>query len=311
MSAGAAAGFVLAAAGRASAQELPAASLLDLCRAAFAHVTPDTFWTSWSLAPQSLVPLLIALGAYLSGAAALRRASHRLPAARAACFILGWTLLAIALLSPLCRMSAGLASAHMVQHAIIAALAPPLLILGSAGRVMAAGLPRGWGAAAGRALASVAGVQRRFGAYAAVTVLYGAAIWAWHAPALYEAVLQGSTAHVVGYAGLIAISLAFWSGTVSLGTSGGAGAGAAVLALLITTIHTGFLGALLTLSQFQWFASATGGPAWGLSPLEDQQLAGLVMWVPMAGIFLAGTLWILYRAIDAFQRDSPPGLRQS
>lgn len=278
-------------------------ALTDLCLSILPQVTPENLWWSWSLSPWTALPLVVSALVYSGRIIGLRREGVRASSFRVWLFFAGWLLLAIALASPLCRMSASVAAAHMVQHVILAVAAPPLLLIGSAGL---------WTPAAIMKSVSTSGSSLqpgawRFGSsaagYTALTALYGAAIWLWHLPALYEAVLQSTAVHVVGYSALLGVSILFWAATLNLARSSPAGAGAAAFAMFITTIHTGFLGALLTLSPWPWFTSATGGSAFGLEPLEDQQIAGLIMWVPMAGIYLTATLIGLYRALDAPGRD--------
>ena len=278
-------------------------ALTDLCLSILPQVTPESLWRSWSVSPWTALPLALSAFIYSRQIVRLRRDGLRPSSFRVSLFVAGWVLLAIALTSPLCRMSASMASAHMVQHVILAVAAPPLLLIGCTSMAAPAAPPESWGNAQSSFRRAPWALGGSYAGYTAVTALYGAAIWLWHLPAVYEAVLQSTAVHMTGYSGLILASLLFWAATLNLARSGPAGAGAVTFAMFITTIHTGFLGALLTLSPWPWFPSATGGSAFGLEPLEDQQVAGLIMWVPMAGIYLTATLIGLYRALDALGRD--------
>ena len=252
-------------------------SLLSLCLANHPVIAPDALWSAWSFAPQAVLPLLAAMALYVRGARkAASRDAASAPAWRASCIVAGWVVLAAALVSPLCRLAATLVSAHMVQHVLLVAVAPALLALGAPLSVM-----RG----------ASRGVSSRPPALLAVTSLYGLAIWLWHFPPAYTRVLLDGTIHTLAYAALIAVSLAFWSGIVRSGLAGDL---RCLPALFVTLLHTGLLGALLTFSGRTWYpVLAPGAQAWGLAPLADQQLAGLIMWAPMAAVYLGAALWIV------------------
>lgn len=238
--------------------------LLSLCLAAATATTPENFWRAWSFAPQVLVPLL--------GTLVLYGARVQSGGTRSVLFLGGWVLLAIALVSPLCRLGATLVSAHMVQHVLLATIAPLLLVLGAPS----------WRAGPGaRALLPL-------------TALYGLAIWLWHFPPLYTLVLLDAAVHTAAYAVLIVLAVLFWSAVAKAGSL------AAVTMLFVTMLHTGVLGALLVFSPRAWYpVLASRAELWGLSALEDQQLAGLIMWVPMSAFFLLAGLRLLALRLGA------------
>lgn len=251
--------------------------LLSLCLADRDTVAPGALWRAWSFAPQAVLPLLAALALYARGTLkAGSRGDAPMPASRIACFVAGWTVLAAALVSPLCRLAATLVSAHMVQHVLLVAVAPVLLALGATASVIVRESARA-----------------RPPGLLAITALYGAAIWLWHFPPVYALVLLDGTIHTLAYAALIAVSIAFWSRIVRRGLAGDLGG---LPALFVTLLHTGLLGALLTFSGRAWYPVLAGGaPAWGLTPLADQQLAGLIMWAPMSALYLGAALAIVAR----------------
>jgi putative membrane protein len=239
------------------------ASLVTLCLAASPAATPEGLWRAWSFAPQTVVPLAVVLALYL-------RRLDRMPRWRIACFAAGWAVLVLALVSPLCRLSATLVSAHMVQHVLLVAVAPPLLVLGTGVRFM--------------------GAQSTILA----TLFYGLAIWLWHFPPIYAAVLLDATLHTIAYALLIAASLCFWSAVLHA-----APAMRAAPMLFLTILHTGALGALLTFAGRPWYPLlASGAELWGTTPIADQQLAGLIMWVPMGTLYLVAALALTARQLS-------------
>ncbi len=271
-------------------------SLLSLCLAG-SPARLEQLWSAWSLAPATLGPLLLV--ALLYGAALIqqRRASSHSGAAKeagvreASAFALGMILLALALVSPLCRMAATLAWAHMVQHVILVALAPPLLVLGAGPLRNMVRRTRRFGLGSLRSNIAARSII--------VAALYGVAVWFWHIPAYYQAALLGTAEHLLMYASLLTIALLFWSNVLASMRERRQAAGVTVIVLLITMVHTGLLGALLTFSPTTWYPlMATGALSWGLAPLEDQQLAGLIMWIPMGFIYLFAGLMVAANALQ-------------
>ena len=286
------------------------ASFLSLCLASRPPTRPDNFWTSWSFAPEVVLPLVLVLALYARGLIALWKRPG-IAAGRpwqAACFAAGWLALVVALISPLCRMAATLASAHMVQHVILVAIAPPLLVLARPMATIAHGLPQRWREVLTRWTGSwrVAGTRRWLTTTTIAGLLYGAAIWLWHAPLLYQAALLNATLHLLMYAVLISTGVLFWRSLIATARDEPGGHGGAILSALATTIHTGLLGALLTFAPTPWYPLLAARTAvWGLTPLEDQQLAGLIMWVPMGSIYLVGSICLMAVWLNAMARKHP------
>ncbi|WP_246529472.1 cytochrome c oxidase assembly protein [Microvirga zambiensis] len=257
--------------------------------------------TTWTWDPQVTLPLALSGGLYLVGTG---RLWHRAGIGRgvrvwqAACFALGWLLLVFALVAPLHWLGERLFFAHMIEHEILMAVAAPLLVIGSPVAMLWA-LPAGW-------RRSIGGVGQTKVVTCAwpwltnplvATLLHGAAVWLWHAPALYEAALANFWIHWVQHLSFFVTALLFWRALLQ-GPEGERGYGVAVFYLFITSLHTGFLGILLSLIRNTVYPVQTSRAAeWGLTPLEDQQLAGLFMWIPaglvyaVAALILAG-LWI-------------------
>lgn len=247
---------------------------------------------SWDAAPSNslpvLLPLLIGTSVYIAGLR--RRANARLTlrrAAWAARFSAGVVLLVAALVWPLDAWAELSFSAHMAQHMVLIALAPPLL-LGHPGAIWLQGLPRSWRpvVVSLRGWPGASGARRLFGSLAAVSLFHGAVLWGWHAPAAFELALRHDLIHWAEHATLLAAGILFWR---ALLRARGAALGSAMVWMLVTVIHSGMLGALITLAPHPLYRIyiERGGV---LDVLADQQLAGLIMWVPMGTVYLIAAL---------------------
>ncbi len=211
-------------------------------------------------------------------------------------FACGWLALAVALLPPLDEWSDEWLAAHMIQHELLMVVAAPLLAAAAPGIAMVWALPS---PARRRVLEWV----RRppltttwtvLTAPLAVFVLHGLALWTWHLPSLYDYALQHESVHVLEHACFFGSAALFWWG-IAHGRYGRVGYGVAVLYVFATMVHAGVLGALLTFSPRVWYAPYAAQHSAGLTPLEDQQLAGLLMWIP-AGLVTVGGGLILFAA---------------
>jgi putative membrane protein len=125
--------------------------------------------------------------------------------------------------------------------------------------------------------------------------LHALILWLWHAPPLFEASLRSGALHDLQHATFLASALLFWWAMLYRGRGRSP---ASILWIATTLVHTGVLGMLLTFAPTPWypFYAATTG-AWGLSPLEDQQLGGLIMWVPSGALLLAIALGLASRLL--------------
>ena len=301
--------LVLSRTGIAPPRWLPPAVLLSIVpQAGFAHgvglVGPGDLWTHWSLDSSVLAPLLVACWLYRRGESDLRgrlgRSARRLPAWRIAAFVGGVGALVVALLSPLDELSGTLLTAHMVQHALLVTVAPILILFGHPEIACFRGLPARWR----RGLARDRNVRRLLSALGAISrpmpaaALHGAMLWLWHVPALFEAAGALPWLHWLEHVCFLATALLFWRGLVA-GWSDRASAAVASLASLATLVHSGFLGALLTLGPAVLYpASTRGASLWGMTPLQDQQLAGVIMWAPMGAFYLAAGLALAARTLE-------------
>jgi putative membrane protein len=255
----------------------------------------------WSFEPEVALPLLAAALLYAWGLLRLWRSAgigHGVTVRQCAAFAIGWLALALALVSPLDALGTQLFSAHMVQHELMMVLAAPLLVCGRPLALWAWALPRQTRRSVGRALhgARWRAVWRRLTHPASAWTLHAVALWAWHLPWLFDAALRDNGWHTAQHASFLGSALLFWWALMKPGVR--ASQGAALVYLFTTMLHTGALGALLTLSTQVWYlpyGSTTS--AWGLSALEDQQLGGLVMWMPAAAAYLVIGLLLAARWI--------------
>ncbi|GEO14835.1 cytochrome c oxidase assembly protein [Microvirga aerophila] len=278
---------------------------------AFAHAG-HLHWTeidtTWTWDPWVMLPLVLSSGLYAIGVVRLwRRAGfgRGVRPWQAGCFVLGWALLVLALVAPLHWLGERLFVAHMVEHEILMAASAPLLIVARPVGAMLWALPQAWRRSIG-ALGRVPSLARTWSFLTnapIATILHGAALWIWHAPALYEAALADPWLHWLQHVSFFGTALLFWRALLQ-GPERERAYGAAVFYLFATSLHTEFLGILLAIARQPIYPAQTGSaPEWGLSPLEDQQLAGLVMWIP-AGLVYAGAalalagLWIARSASD-------------
>lgn len=224
---------------------------------------------------------------------------HGLSVRRAAAFAGGLLALALALVSPIDHLAEELLSVHMVQHVLLVMVAAPLLVLGEPLIAFAWALPRR------PRLAIVASLGRPGGGMAAwrflssagaAWVIHLAILYAWHLPALYQAALENEALHALEHALFLGTAMLFWFALFELGGRKGIGNGAAVLYLFAAALGETPLGALMLFSQQLWYpAYAATAPAYGLTALEDLQLAGTIMWVP-PGLLMLGIAAVLFLA---------------
>lgn len=277
---------------------LAALALVLAAGPAFAHERGWTGQPAWSWDGLVLALLAVSGALYTLGVGRLWVRAGRGRGAsegQAACFAAAWGLLVLALVSPLHELGRRLFTAHMLEHEILMTLAAPLLVLarptGAYLWAWPASWRRGLGAFAGQPI--LAALWPALTDPLIATVLHGIALWLWHAPALFEAALTSEAVHVLQHVSFFVTALFFWQALLH-GRARERGYGPAVFYLFATALHSGFLGILLALGRRPWYPLQAGAAQeWGLSPLEDQQLAGLVMWVPAGMIYTVAALALL------------------
>jgi len=294
---------------------------------ALAHGTaphgPGDLWHSWSVDPLVTIPLAASSLLFVLGTWRLRAQLGRLlpgfGLAQVLSFAAGILVLAVALLSPLEGLSKPLLSAHMVQHILLIAVAPPLLVLGKPEVPWLWALPASWR----RGLARNGPTRAAFALLAPcakpvpAAMIHMATLWVWHSPALFDAALASDRLHWLEHVLFFGTALLFWRAIIKA-RSGRQGAAAALIACFVTLLQSGLLSALLSFAREALY-HAPDTAAWGLSALEDQQLAGAIMSLPMCGIYLLAGLIMALRLVTAPGRErrmpppvaSPKLLKQS
>lgn len=265
--------------------------------------SPQELVRAWSFEPGVVALLLPLAWLYFRGVRRLRSYKRE-----TACFALGWLTIAAALISPLHAWGQALFSAHMVQHEVLMLIAAPFLVMGRPLVPMLSALPRPWAVNMAALWHSTKGhvwlgwIARPLGAWAAHALI----LWAWHAPSLFAWTLRSKPVHTLQHVSFLGSALLFWFALFH-GPQRQRGYGTAVLYLFTTALHTSLLGVLLTLSRKPWYEPYLfTTAAWNLTPLEDQQLGGLIMWIPAGVVYLISALVLFGLWLQQSEARSSP-----
>ena len=262
---------------------------------ALAHGTEIHFSHSiWTFDPWIVVPLTIAGALYTVGTWRLlgrARESRTSIVWRAAAFSTGWLTLVAALISPLHWLGEHLFTFHMIEHEILMAVSAPMIVVARPIGALMWGLPRRIRRSMGAMMKSR--IAQAFWEWASrgttATALHAIAIWAWHAPVLFDAAVTNVALHRLQHLSFLATAVLFWWSVLWRSNRG-----VAAWHLFVTMLHTSILGALMALAPHVLYSAQTRvSQAWGLTPLEDQQLAGMVMWIPAGTIYAGAALALL------------------
>jgi putative membrane protein len=269
-------------------------------QSAFAHEleitgpqNPHELIRAWSFEPGVVIPILLSAILYAIGFLRLRQTA---PAnsrnADAWYFAAGWLALVLALISPIHAWGGVLFSAHMTQHEILMLIAAPLLVLGRPIVPFLWAFPR----PVAKTLAGLSRAPAWQSIWRAISnpfvawIIHAVVLWSWHAPLLFQATLENESVHALQHASFLFSALLFWWAVIH-GRQRALGFGLAVIYMFTTALHSGLLGALLTFARSVWYPAYTDRTAsWGLTALEDQQIGGLIMWIPAGLVYIVAAL---------------------
>ena len=252
----------------------------------------QSIWERWNFDPELVIPVVLLTALYLRGLRTWRDRSREHPHWRTACYLLGMALLLASVESPLDAAAEHHFSMHMIQHEIIMMFVAPLILLGAPTTPVLRGIPRG---VRRRVVRPIARRREAWLAYRLVThpVLalgaFTAVIGLWHfAPGWYDAAIRDDFVHDVQHFSFMLIGVLIWWNVIDpkplrsrLGYVGRMGF------LVVASTPKSFLGAIIVFAEEPlyefWFDVE---PLLDLTPLEDQDLGGLLMWVPSQMMFL-------------------------
>jgi putative membrane protein len=254
--------------------------------------------TSWTLAPIAIASLLAYAAIYAVRWRRVRQDHGARGASvwRLLSWVTGIAIIFVALISPVDRISDQLASAHMVQHLLLADLAPIALILGLTKIILRPATRR------------IHAIERRagpFGHPAFGVVAYVGVMWFWHVPPLYDAALHHDGIHVIEHLSFAAAGGLYWWHLLSPIRSRLRLGGMGPIAYMVSTkVLVGFLGVALAFEPKQLYDYGPGGTRWGMSPLDDQHVAGLLMGLEQSIIMGIALAYLFSRMLLESERES-------
>jgi cytochrome c oxidase assembly factor CtaG/cytochrome c2 len=268
---------------------------------ALAHsgVTSASNELHWPFDPAVMVALALgAIGYGLGWSKLSTRRAHVIGHSwHVIAFWIGFVIVAAALQSPLEPIADQLLSMHMVQHLLLILVAAPLLVLGSPAAVLLWALPRrgrrrltrAWSACGGpRLLKAVSNP-------ALIWALFSGAFVFWHTPGPYRWGAHNELAHACEHLSFLATAMAFWAIVLAPASRRRLGYGPSILYVASAAVISGLPGALMIFAPRPLYDLGDAAARWNLTPLQDQQLAGLLMWIPMDAFYFAVCGWLFLR----------------
>ena len=223
---------------------------------------PEAWLSRWNIDPLLGAGLLLAAWVLWRPESSRLRPRDRLLALRCA-----WALTVLLYVTPLCALSSAFFTVRVIHHMVLVLVIAPLLAHGMAPQLRALPTPL-W----------------------SCTAVAAVVFWAWHLPVPYAAALSSNAVYALMQFTLLASATVFWRAVFR------AAPPVAIGAILATTVQMGLLGALITFAGQPLYAPHFASTlAWGISPLHDQQFAGLTMWAPGSIAYLAAAIWIGWR----------------
>jgi putative membrane protein len=279
-------------------------------------VMPHDLWSAWNLDPIVVMGLALTGWLYWTGA---RHRGNRPALRRSGFFAAGLATIAAALLSPIDALATVLVTGHMLQHLLLIMVAAPLIVIGDPATVMR-GLPRGvrkstgrWRHEHGFSPARISSLHHPVTIFLATT----GAIWFWHASVAYEAAANNHILHALEHASFLLTAILFWNVLLSRKPSSRLSPGASVLLIFAVAMQGVILSALLTFGDTIWYPSYEATTrSWSLHPIDDQRLAGLLMWIPGGLLYTAAALrslgsWLRLEGGPRFRRPQDRDLISS
>jgi cytochrome c oxidase assembly factor CtaG len=225
-------------------------------------------------------------------------------------FGIGWIVLFIALVSPLDFLSEQLFSAHMVQHLLLMLVAAPLFVVGRFPLALMWALPAPWTSKIWNGWRWKQ-VWKFLTRPVTACLLHAAVIWFWHMPQPYEASLRNEWLHFLEHLSFFLTAFLFWQVFADLTDNLRAGShakfGVGIFYVFAIMLASGFLGVLITFSPYVWYPIHIHETTiYGLTALQDQQLAGTIMWVPAGVIYVAAAIGVLSRWLFTMEAAENP-----
>ncbi len=242
-----------------------------------ANIGLDFWLTQWNWEPSILIGTVLITGFYLYAIGPLRKRYYPdepVKTGQTVSFLLGMLFMFLSLVSPLDELGDSyLFSAHMVQHLVLTVVGPPLLVIGTPGWFIKPLVRNKIAFRVAKALT-----------YPAVAfVLYNVDFWLWHAPPLYNATLENQNIHILEHLTFIVFGILNWWPIFSQSKDlPRLSIGGQVLYLFLSGMPSVLLGAGLTFSPPLYAPYIAAPRVWGISAATDQQLGGLIMWVPVS-----------------------------
>jgi cytochrome c oxidase assembly factor CtaG len=280
--------------------------------------------TSWDWRIEVILVLLLAATLYAVGWWRLRRRSpgrtnrNRWQANafwRPLAYLGGLSILAIALMSPIDVLASQLFTMHMVQHVLLVMVIPPLLLLANPLPFSLWGLPDGLRQRAGGLLAREAAFRRILKKTTGAGVVWMAFVivyWGWHDPTAYDLALRNQWVHDLEHISFFAVSVLFWWHAVGAGPRIHRPMSQGVrFFYLMSAVPIGMVAGLaITFATEPIYTYYEAMPRlWGLSVMDDQRIAGVIMWVVGSMMFMLAALIVAARWLQREERK--PALPES
>jgi putative membrane protein len=276
---------------------------------------PQNLWTAWSAEPTIVILLVLSILIYIWGTHnAWRRAGkgRGITSRQWIAFVAAMLVLVLTLMSPLDVLSDELFSAHMVQHLLLMLVAAPLLVMSDFQLALLWALPRHRAQALGSGFnqPSVSSGWRLLNNPVLVWILFTLAMWLWHAPLFYQAALRNETIHTLEHVTFLISAMLFWWILFKHTRPDHIHYAMTIPFLFLTVLQSSILGALMTFTSEPWYPYYADSVAqWGFTPLQDQQLAGLIMWMPGGFVFTLLTIGYFAAWLRALEQRSSSRFR--